>query len=143
VAPRLEVQRLGYFGSYANGTWGVGSDIDLVAIVSASDEPFERRSVKWPTERLPVPADLLVYTEPEWTAILKGTTGSPGCSAPGWCGCSIGSDRPGADRQPAASAADATRPGGMHPRPNDTGVSTTGCRAVTRRLGANGGSAYR
>jgi hypothetical protein len=64
-----ELVRLGYFGSYARGDWGVGSDVDLVAIVSHSELPFERRSAAWATERLPVGADLLVYTEHEWAKL--------------------------------------------------------------------------
>jgi predicted nucleotidyltransferase len=63
------VRRIGYFGSYARGDWGVGSDLDLIIIVAQSDAPFERRSVAWDTTGLPVPADVLVYTEAEWEAI--------------------------------------------------------------------------
>jgi predicted nucleotidyltransferase len=57
---------LGYFGSYARGDWGVGSDLDLIVIVESSSEPMERRATEWDTTDLPVPADLLVYTEDEW-----------------------------------------------------------------------------
>jgi predicted nucleotidyltransferase len=53
---------VGYFGSYARGDWGVGSDLDLVVIVEASAEPFERRAV---------PVDLLVYTRAEWTRLAS------------------------------------------------------------------------
>jgi len=60
------VQRIGYFGSYAKDQWGVGSDLDIVAIVSESELPFEGRSALWDTTPLPVPADILVYTESEW-----------------------------------------------------------------------------
>jgi hypothetical protein len=60
-----ELQRLGYFGSYARGDWGVGSDLDLVAVVNRSSEPFERRSMTWDSTKLPVPAELLVYTADE------------------------------------------------------------------------------
>ncbi len=63
--------RLGLFGSYARGDAGVGSDIDLVAIVSESAERFERRALRWRTETLPLPAELLVYTETEWAALLR------------------------------------------------------------------------
>jgi predicted nucleotidyltransferase len=61
-----ELVRLGFFGSYAGEKWGVGSDIDLVAVVEDSNLPFERRALGWDTNRLPVPADLLVYTIGEW-----------------------------------------------------------------------------
>jgi uncharacterized protein len=60
------LKRLGYFGSYARGDWSVGSDLDLIAIVEHSPEPFERRSLGWEMERLPVPAEILVYTADEW-----------------------------------------------------------------------------
>ncbi|MEJ5339389.1 MAG: nucleotidyltransferase domain-containing protein [Aquificaceae bacterium] len=60
-----EVLRVGYFGSYARGNWGVGSDVDLLLVVSESKEPFIRRPLAFDTTELPVPADLLVYTEGE------------------------------------------------------------------------------
>lgn len=63
--------RLGYFGSYARGDWGVGSDLDLVAIVEHATEPFERRSLSWDLSPLPVPAELLVYTSSEWQSLQK------------------------------------------------------------------------
>lgn len=61
-----EVVRVGYFGSYARGDWGVGSDLDLIIIVDRSDEPFERRAARWDATELPVPTDVLVYTRDEW-----------------------------------------------------------------------------
>jgi hypothetical protein len=61
---------LGYFGSYARGNWGVGSDLDLIAIVRSAREPFERRAILWNLDPLPVPTDLLVYTEKEWKSLL-------------------------------------------------------------------------
>ena len=69
-ATRRGVCRLGYFGSYARGDWGVGSDVDLIAIVASSDQPRERRALDWDVTMLPVPADLLVYTDAEWSALL-------------------------------------------------------------------------
>ena len=45
AARRGDVRRIGYFGSYARGDWGVGSDLDLVAIVDAAVEPFEFEQV--------------------------------------------------------------------------------------------------
>ena len=66
-APRRNgLLRLGYFGSYARGEWGVGSDLDLIAIVEHTDTPFERRALEWDLSGLPVPAELLVYTRAEW-----------------------------------------------------------------------------
>ncbi len=66
-----ELLRLGAFGSYARGDWGVGSDLDLVAVVRASDQPFEQRAVNWDLNALPVPADLLIYTAEEWDRLQR------------------------------------------------------------------------
>jgi predicted nucleotidyltransferase len=65
------LRAVGYFGSYARGDWGVGSDVDLVVIVERSEEPFERRGLSWDTASLPVPADVLVYTEQEWERLIE------------------------------------------------------------------------
>jgi predicted nucleotidyltransferase len=51
---------VGYFGSYARGDWGVGSDLDIVAIVSASDDAWDRRARSWDLSGLPVAADLMI-----------------------------------------------------------------------------------
>lgn len=64
-----EVMRVGYFGSYARGDWGVGSDVDIIVIVARAEEPFARRAARWHVEDLPVPADVLVYTQEEWERI--------------------------------------------------------------------------
>lgn len=64
------VVAMGYMGSYATGDWGVGSDLDLVLIVSDSDAPFIERAARFDTTPLPVPADLLVYTLQEWRKLL-------------------------------------------------------------------------
>jgi predicted nucleotidyltransferase len=61
-----EVRRIGYFGSYARGDWGVGSDLDIIVIIEHSSESFEGRAARWDTLELPVPADLLIYTAAEW-----------------------------------------------------------------------------
>ncbi len=72
VTARPEILRVGYFGSYARGDWGVGSDLDLVIIVERAEEPFERRATQWDTTELPVPAELLVYTKAEWDRLGEG-----------------------------------------------------------------------
>jgi hypothetical protein len=71
---RPDLLRLGYFGSFAGTAWGVGSDLDLVAVVRDSTLPFARRAIEWDLTPLPVSADLLVYTESEWLRL----TGSGG-----------------------------------------------------------------
>ena len=63
--------RIGYFGSYAHGNSGVGSDLDLLIIVKSSDKVFERRGLDWDVTELPVPVDVLVYTKDEWESLQK------------------------------------------------------------------------
>lgn len=63
------VRRVGYVGSYGRGDWGVGSDLDVVIVVEKSDTPWWLRGAAWDTTPLPVPVDLLVYTEDEWAGI--------------------------------------------------------------------------
>ena len=75
AAPRVpELVRLGYFGSYARGDYGVGSDLDLVAVVAQSARAFVERGCEWDLTSLPVPAEILVYIESEW-AVLMATGG--------------------------------------------------------------------
>ncbi|MFW6121784.1 MAG: nucleotidyltransferase family protein [Petrotogales bacterium] len=62
---------VGYFGSYARNDSGVGSDLDLVIIVKKTDKPFEKRSTEWDLSSLPVPVDLLIYTQEEWGKLKK------------------------------------------------------------------------
>lgn len=71
AAARPGLLRLGYFGSYARGDWGPGSDLDLVAVLDSSSAPFERRALDWDLNALPVPADLLVYTLAEWQTLMR------------------------------------------------------------------------
>ncbi len=72
VREHPEVIRIGYFGSYARGDWGPGSDLDLVIVVDRSEKPFIYRAADFPYEKLPVPVDLLVYTLEECER-LRGT----------------------------------------------------------------------
>ncbi len=57
---------VGVFGSYARGDWGVGSDVDLVVIVERAARPPIERPIDLPLEKLPVPAEAIVYTREEW-----------------------------------------------------------------------------
>ncbi len=75
AAGRGDLLAVGYFGSYARGDSGVGSDVDIVVLVRASSEPFIERGRSWDTLSLPVPADLVVYTADEWRA-LEATPGT-------------------------------------------------------------------
>ena len=66
-----ELLRLGYFGSYARGDWGVGSDIDIIAIVGASSVSFAERAPTFDVSGLPVQAEMLVYTAAEWSDMQR------------------------------------------------------------------------
>ncbi|MGF1614151.1 MAG: nucleotidyltransferase domain-containing protein [Gammaproteobacteria bacterium] len=66
AARHPEVQRIGYFGSYARGDWGVGSDLDLIAIVDTASEAFPDRPLSWSLTPLLIPAQILIYTRAEW-----------------------------------------------------------------------------
>jgi predicted nucleotidyltransferase len=59
-------------GSYANGTWGVGSDVDIIIVVHRADQPFPRRTASIDASSLPVPADVLVYTVEELDRVSPG-----------------------------------------------------------------------
>ena len=61
-----DILKVGYFGSYARGTWGPGSDLDVVIVVGRSDRTFLERGVDWDLTSLPVPAESLTYTADEW-----------------------------------------------------------------------------
>ena len=52
VNERSGALRMCYFGSYARGDWGVGSDVDLIVVVREATLPFRRRSVEWDTTGL-------------------------------------------------------------------------------------------
>ena len=69
VQDRDDILRIGFFGSYGRGDWGVGSDLDLIIILSGSDQPFERRGAEWDTTGLPVPTEILIYTLDEWQSL--------------------------------------------------------------------------
>jgi len=69
VQLRKDILRIGYFGSYARGDWGVGSDLDLVIVVKEADRSFEKRAIWLNLKELPVPTDVLIYTEDQWQSL--------------------------------------------------------------------------
>ena len=72
-ASHPELVRVGYFGSLNDGVrYGIGSDADVVAVVThSSREHWWERPLDFdPTSEVPVNVDLLVYTEDEFTHIL-------------------------------------------------------------------------
>jgi len=63
------VERVACIGSYARGDWGVGSDLDVIVVLSESHlSALERHRSYYPDD-VPVPADLWVYTRAEWDAL--------------------------------------------------------------------------
>ena len=71
VQNREGVLRIGYFGSYARGDWGVGSDLDLIIILESSNQPFMRRGREFDATELPVPADVVVYSKEEGQSLKQ------------------------------------------------------------------------
>ena len=71
------VSRVGYAGSYARGNWGVGSDVDIVILVRETSDPFIERARAFDATELPVPADVLVYTDEEWRRLEQGRSLAP------------------------------------------------------------------
>lgn len=71
---RPDVIRIGYFGSYARGDWGVGSDLDLLIVIHESDAPFHERALQFESPHLPVPAEMLIYTAAEWNKLMREST---------------------------------------------------------------------
>ena len=68
-AEQPQVMQIGCFGSYARGDAGVGSDLDIVIVVG--DAFKEQAASQIDASRLPVPADVLVYSETEWQALQR------------------------------------------------------------------------
>ncbi|MCD6160472.1 MAG: nucleotidyltransferase domain-containing protein [Thermotogae bacterium] len=62
---------VGYFGSYARGNYGVGSDLDVITIIKETNTPFEKRGINRGLFAIPVPVDLLIYTIDEWRKMKK------------------------------------------------------------------------
>lgn len=71
AAQRADVLGIGVFGSCARGDWGVGSDLDLVVIVDNARRPFDELSDDWNVSRLPVPADVVVYSLAQWEQLPR------------------------------------------------------------------------
>ena len=125
AARRPELEALGYFGSYARGDEGFGSDLDLVAVVARSALPQAERPRAWKTEALPVPADLLVYTTSEWES-LQGEGGRFARTLAAEAVWLV--DRRAARKEPGAPARSACR------SPSDRGGTTS--PSITRGLRA-------
>ena len=60
-----EIERVGYFGSYANDTYGPASDADLLIILRQSDKRFLDRIPDFLPENLSICCDVFPYTSEE------------------------------------------------------------------------------
>ncbi len=60
-----EVERVGFFGSYANGTFGPASDVDLLIVLRKSDKRFLDRIPDYMPDNLTVGCDVFPYTSEE------------------------------------------------------------------------------
>jgi len=60
-----EVERLGYFGSYAKDTYGPASDVDLLIILRQSDKRFLDRIPDFLPDNLSICCDVFPYTSGE------------------------------------------------------------------------------
>jgi len=60
-----EVERVGFFGSYANDTYGPASDVDLLVILRRSDKRFLDRIPDYIPNNLCVSCDVFPYTNEE------------------------------------------------------------------------------
>jgi predicted nucleotidyltransferase len=69
LARRDQVVAVWLIGSYHRKDFGPFSDLDLVIIISASNQKFLDRSAEYLPSQFPVPVDLFVYTLDEVTAM--------------------------------------------------------------------------
>jgi predicted nucleotidyltransferase len=59
------VQRVGYFGSYARGDYTPASDLDVLIVVSSSENPRHRRALEFDLRDVPAGCEVFVYTKEE------------------------------------------------------------------------------
>jgi len=60
-----EVERVGFFGSYANDTYGPASDVDLLIILRKSGKRFLDRIPEFLPDKLSICCDVFPYTSEE------------------------------------------------------------------------------
>lgn len=80
-----EVQAIVLFGSLAEGRLSVGSDVDVLVVLAASELPFLERRARYAPAEFPVPVDVFAYT---LTEIGRGQPLSEHALATGrllWC----------------------------------------------------------
>jgi predicted nucleotidyltransferase len=65
LAARPDVEEIVVFGSFENGTWSPGSDLDVLVVLSSADKPVRDRIAPLLPVRFPVPVDLFPFTRAE------------------------------------------------------------------------------
>ena len=73
LAARPDVEEIIVFGSFENGSWAPGSDLDVVIVLTAADAPVRDRVAELLPARFPVPVDLFPFTREE----LRERSNSP------------------------------------------------------------------
>ena len=68
---RTEVEKVGFFGSYATDTYGPASDVDLLIILRQSDKNFIDRIPEFMQDSLSVGCDCFAYTAEEIEKMQK------------------------------------------------------------------------
>lgn len=68
LAERPEVEEIVVFGSFENGTWAPGSDIDVFVVLSSAREPVRERVPGLLPGAFPVGIDLFPFTREEMAA---------------------------------------------------------------------------
>ena len=63
------VEQVACVGSYARGDWGVGSDLDVIIVLTETTLSSAQRYARYYPDDLPVPVDLWVYTRKEWDGL--------------------------------------------------------------------------
>lgn len=71
AAKDTRVRAIAYFGSYARGDQGFGSDLDLIVLVEGRaaglDDPY-----LWDMRGIPVPAEAITYSLDQWARLKHG-----------------------------------------------------------------------
>ena len=74
-ASHPEVERVIWFGSWADGIPVPGSDVDLCLVLSASDMPFRERVAYYLPFGFPVGMDLFPYTGAQLEELQRSSRG--------------------------------------------------------------------
>ncbi len=69
LARHPEVEEVAVFGSFAEGNWAPGSDLDVFVLLSDSGKPVRERIPYLLPGAFPVGVDLFPYTRHEVTAL--------------------------------------------------------------------------